>query len=129
MEELPQSFASLGQILAFLISLGICALFSFLETSITALRLFKLKELAQSTEKYKSLFHTLETNPHRILITILIVSSLANATSAAIITHIMENIFAKFNLSESLGFSIGIFVATSAILIFGEIIPKQLASF
>lgn len=125
MGELPANLHI--QFIGFLISLGVCALFSFLETSITALRLFKLKELAASTSKYQSLFQTLEKNPHRILITILIVSSLANATSAALITHIMETLFAAYNLSESLGFSIGIFVATSSILIFGEIIPKNIA--
>jgi len=115
------------QFLGFLVSLAVCALFSFLETSITALRLFKLKELSESTQKYKSLFEVLEKNPHRILITILLMSSLANATGAALITHIMENLFAQFNLSEGLGFSMGIFIATSSILIFGEIIPKNIA--
>src|SRR5579872_33461 len=78
------------QFLGFLVALAVCAFFSFLETSITALRLFKLKELAEISGKYKSLFDTLEKHPHRIIITILIVSSLANATSAALITHIME---------------------------------------
>lgn len=115
------------QFIGFLISLGVCALFSFLETSITALRLFKLKELAESTQKYKSLFQALEKHPHRIIITILIVSSLAHATAAALITHIMESVFASLHLSEGLGFSIGIFIASSSILIFGEIIPKNIA--
>lgn len=129
MEEIPHSLISMPQIIGFILSLAICALFSFLETSITALRLFKLKELAQSTSKYKVLFQTLEKNPHRILITILIVSSLANATSAALVTQFMETLFARLNLSQGLGFSIGIFVATSAILIFGEIIPKHIGKY
>jgi CBS domain containing-hemolysin-like protein len=73
------------------------------------------------------LFQALEKHPHRIIITILIVSSLAHATAAALITHIMETLFARFHLSEGLGFSIGIFIASSSILIFGEIIPKQIA--
>ena len=125
MGDLPNSLHL--QFLGFLVALAVCALFSFLETSITALRLFKIKELAESTQKYKELFQTIEKHPHRIIITILIVSSLANATSAALITHIMETLFARFNLSEGLGFSIGIFIATSSILIFGEIIPKNIA--
>ena len=115
------------QIIGFVLALGLCAVFSFLETSITALRLFKLKELSSSTKKYTELFNSLEKNPHRVLITILIVSSLANATSAALITQVMTDLFAFLNLSEGVGFSIGIFVATAAILIFGEIIPKHLA--
>ena len=56
----------------FCITLVIRAIFSFLETSITALRLFKLKELAKSAKQYKTLFYELETHPHRVLMTILI---------------------------------------------------------
>lgn len=103
------------------------SVFSFLETSITAMRLFKLKELAKRTGKYTTLFHTLETNPQQVLITILIANCLADVTSAALATHIMETIFAHLHLSGSLGFSLGIFIATLAILIFGEIIPKNIA--
>lgn len=114
-------------IIFFFIGLTLRAVFSFLETSITALRLYKLKELAKNYSRYEGLFQSLETNPHRVLITILICNSLADVTTAALATHIMENFFKRFNLSGGLGFSIGIAVATIAILIFGEIIPKNLA--
>jgi putative hemolysin len=116
------------ELIFFVISLVACAIFSFLETSVTALRLFKLKELAQSsTGRYGQLFLTLEKDPHRVLITILIASSLADVTAAALSTHIMETIFAYFNFSGGLGFSAGIALATMAILIFGEVIPKNIA--
>lgn len=111
----------------FFLALSARALFSFLETSVTALRLFKLKELAKSHTRYSRLFESLEKNPHRVLITILICNSLADVTTAALATNIMETIFKRYNLSGSLGFSIGIAFATIAILIFGEIIPKNLA--
>lgn len=114
-------------IIFFFIALSLRALFSFLETSVTALRLFKLKELAKSYGRYETLFESLEKQPHRVLITILICNSLADVTTAALATQIMETIFKRYNLSGSLGFSIGIAVATIAILIFGEIIPKNLA--
>ncbi len=114
-------------IICFFIALCLRALFSFLETSITALRLYKLKELAKSHGRYEVLFESLETNPHRVLITILICNSLADVTTAALATNIMETIFKRFNLSGGLGFSMGIALATIAILIFGEIIPKNLA--
>lgn len=114
-------------IIFFFIGLSLRALFSFLETSITALRLYKLKELAKNYSRYEGLFQSLETNPHRVLITILICNSLADVTTASLATNIMENFFKRFNLSGGLGFSMGIAVATIAILIFGEIIPKNLA--
>lgn len=51
----------------FVIALCCRAIFSFLETSITALRLFKLKELAASVNKYRLLFQTLEKTHSRLL--------------------------------------------------------------
>lgn len=113
--------------IAFCIGLCARAVFSFLETSITALRLFKLKELAASTTQYRKLFSSLEKSPHRVLITILIANSLADVTTAALATNIMETVFAHLHLSGSLGFSLGIAIATIAILVFGEIIPKNVA--
>lgn len=114
-------------IVCFFIALTLRAVFSFLETSITALRLFKLKEMAQSTQHYEALFRALEQTPHRVLITILIANSIADVTTAALATHITETFFAQLNLSSGLGFSLGIVIASMAIIIFGEIIPKNLA--
>jgi putative hemolysin len=116
-----------NSIMFFIIALSIRALFSFLETSITALRLFKLKKLAAETKKYPQLFHALETNQQRILITILVANSLTDVTTAALATHITETLFSYLNFSGGLGFSLGIFFASMAIVIFGEIIPKNLA--
>ncbi|HRN78186.1 MAG TPA: hemolysin family protein [Candidatus Dependentiae bacterium] len=115
-------------IICFIGALAIRAVFAFIETSITAMRLFKIKELSQATgSKYNFLFQALEKTPHRVLITTLIMSSIADVTSAALATGIMETIFARFNLSSGLGFSAGIAFASIAIIIFGEIIPKNLA--
>lgn len=125
----PEHFSSFmsGQMIAFAFSLAGCALFSFLETSVTALRLFKLKEIASSTHRYKLLLETLEHNPHQVLITILIANSLMNVTAAALITNIMEQLFAFLHLSTGLGFSLGIGIGTALMLIVGEVIPKNLA--
>lgn len=114
-------------IMFFFAALVARAVFSFLETSITALRLFRLKELARSTKSYSTLFETLEKNPHRVLITILIVNSLADVTTSALATQIMERLFASINFPRGVGFTLGIAIAAMAILIFGEIIPKNIA--
>jgi len=114
-------------IAAFVVSIFACAVFSFIETSVTALRLFKLKELEQATKKYKILFKTLEKQPQIVLITILIANCLANVTASALSTHIMERVFTRLNFSGGIGFFVGIAFATVAILVFGEIIPKNLA--
>jgi putative hemolysin len=111
----------------FIVALTSRALFSFLETSITALRLFKLKELAASTNKYTTFFQALEKTPQRVLITILIASSLAEVTAASLGTKIIETFFASLHITGGVSFSLGIGFATLAILIFGEILPKNLA--
>src|SRR5579872_1213324 len=114
-------------IIIFLISLSVRAVFSFLETSITALRLFKLKELASSHSRYEQLFVALEKNPHRVLITTLIVSSFSDVIAAATATSIMETIFNRLNFAPGIGFTLGIGIAGFMIIIFGEILPKNLA--
>src|ERR1700752_5435097 len=91
-------------IICFFIALTIRATFSFLETSITALRLFKLKELAHATGRYEQLFHTLEKDPHKVLITTLLVSSVADVTTAALATYIMQTVFAYYKFGSGLGF-------------------------
>ncbi len=115
-------------IIFFFLALLVRGLLSFLETSITALRLFKLKELAQeNTGRYQALFQALEKNQPRVLVTILIANSLADVTTAALATQIAERIFAALELSQGLGFTLGIGVASIAIVVFGEIIPKNFA--
>jgi len=114
-------------IIFFVGSLFACAVFSFIETSITALRLFKLKELSDATKKYRTLFQAMEKEPQKVLITVLIANCMANVTASALSTHLMERIFTRMHLSSGLGFSVGIAFATIAILVFGEIIPKNLA--
>lgn len=127
MEPDPLAYSLYIELICFVVALAACALFSFLETSVTALRLFKLKELSTTTKRYRYLLESLEKNPHQVLISVIIASSLAEVTASALITIIMECIFAKLNLASGLGFSLGIGIATCAILLFGEVIPKGIA--
>ncbi|MCX5922408.1 MAG: hemolysin family protein [Candidatus Dependentiae bacterium] len=114
-------------VILFFIGLSTRAILSFLETSVTALRLFKLKELAQSTKQYDTLFKTLEQSPHRVLITILIANNLADAVTIVLAAHITQTIFESLQLSSSLGVSVGVAFASLTTIVFGEIIPKNLA--
>ncbi len=115
------------QLIYFSIALFFCALFSFLETAVTALRLFNLNEIAKSTRGYTNLLTVLEKEPQRVLISILIANSIADVTSAALITRMMEDFFKSLQLSEGLGFSLGIAIATATTLLVGEVIPKNVA--
>lgn len=110
-------------LLVFALSLGFCALYSFLETTITAMRLFKLKEIAQSTTGYKFLLTTLEQQPHRIFSAILIASCLANVAAANSGSVITQYLFAGWPVS----YILDIVCVSAAILIFGDVIPKNVA--
>ncbi len=125
--EVPLFSQLLIPSICFLCVLMVRGIFAFLETSLTALRLFKLKELARTTGAYEHFFNTLEKTPHHVLITNLIASSIADVTAAALSTNMTEIIFSHFNLSSGFGFSAGIGIASIAIIIFGEIIPKNIA--
>lgn len=111
----------------FLIALCATAIFSYLETAVTAIRFFKIRELSQSIPRYQNILTVLEQAPHRILITTLIACNLANVTAAALSTQLMTNLFAHWHLSAGLGLSAGIALATVCLLIFGEILPKNFA--
>jgi putative hemolysin len=107
----------------FVVSLGLCALYSFLETTITAMRLFKLKEISQSTNGYRNLLATLEEQPHRIFSAILIASCLANVAAANAGSAITQYFFSGLPAS----YIIDILFVSAAILIFGDVIPKNVA--
>lgn len=111
----------------FCLALSMRAIFSFLETSITALRLFKLSELALSAKKYTHLFAVLEKTPHRVLVTILVANNFTDVTCAALAAYMMERIFTHLGFSGGLGFTCGIAFASVVIIIFGEILPKSFA--
>ncbi len=106
----------------FCVALTCAALFAFLETAFTALRLFKVKELKNRVARYQGLFTTWESNPQRILITILIANNFAHVLASVLITEIMQDAF-----GEGTGLALGIFSATTMILLLGEIIPKSYA--
>lgn len=107
-------------------SLIFCALFSFLETSITAIRLYKLQELAQaSTGKYTELFQSLEKNQSRVLTTILVANNLANVIAATTGAELAQKLFSHF--PRTIALPLEILFITAMILIIGEVVPKNMA--
>lgn len=121
------TYALSTNVMLFVLSLITCALFSFLETSVTALRLFKLKELELATPKYKALFEAFNKHPQQILISILIATDLASVTCAVVSQNLTESLFEQIQMPESLTFVFGILITTIIVSIFGEIIPKSIA--
>ncbi|CDK30580.1 hemolysin family protein [Candidatus Babela massiliensis] len=125
--EPPVASTTSAELILLLIALIICSILSFLETSITALRMFRLKEISKTTTKYKSLINTLENNPSRILITILLAYNLANVVAAVLSNQIIEKLTRALNISDKVGFIVGILITSTTILIV-DLIPKNLAT-
>ncbi len=111
------------KMILFFSSLLFVGLFAFLETAFTAIRLFKIKELAKQIGKYHRLFEAWEKNPQRILISILIAANLAHVICSVAITDVMQVMLGDTGMA----LAIGVTTATIMILVFGEIIPKSFA--
>ncbi|HBS48329.1 TPA: hypothetical protein DEO28_00590 [Candidatus Dependentiae bacterium] len=104
-------------------SLILAAVFAFLETAFTSLRLFKLKELAERKKSFAAFFEVWENSPRKILIAILIANNLAHVLCSVLITDIMQ----VFLGDTGFALTIGVLLATTIILIMGEILPKSYA--
>lgn len=126
MESLASINALSSNIIFFFVALIICAFFSFLETSISSVRVFMLKELAKTKKKYQFLLATMEDNPDKILSTILVAKNIADVTTAMLSGYIVDTLSQQCRLSENVSFFLSILFATVTILIFGEIIPKSI---
>ena len=111
--------------IAFVVALLLCGLLSLLETSITTLRLFKLKGLASRTGRYKKIFDLLERNPSSIINAILIANNAINVIAATSGGMVTDQLFAF--LPRGIGFSLSVFTITMLLVVFGEIVPKNIA--
>lgn len=125
MDSLPQELWL--KIVLLVAAILACGLFSFIETAITTLRLFDLKELAKKNLRYTQLFYTLEHNPQRVLIAILIANCLVNVIAADLITDAIQTMLATLHFSPTSCFVLSVAIATAAILIFGDVLPKNIA--
>ncbi len=123
----PPASGSFYTFILFLISLFFCALFSFIETAIISTRLFKIKEFAQNTKKYNLFFETLEHQPNKILITILIAYNLANVVAAILNDSLIQTLTEALNIPANIGFILSIIISSTVILL-ADLLPKSLAT-
>ncbi len=109
------------QVFILLIFLFFSAFFSGSETAFRSLSDIRLQHLIDEKRRGISLVKTLKDNNKRLRITILIGNNLANIAASAIATFIAIDMFH----SNAVGIAIG--VMTLLILVFCEIIPKNIA--
>lgn len=101
--------------------LAFSALFSAIEIAMFSLSKTKVRSLVDEQKNGATSLLALKSNPHRLLITVLVINNLINIFIAAFSTAIAIGIFGN----EGIGIATG--VVTFLILVFGEIVPKSLA--
>lgn len=98
------------------------AFFSGSEIALFSFSNLRVKYLVKTKVRKAKLVENLKSKPQKLLITILIGNNIANVAASALATSI------TFDFIKSYAVSIAIGAMTLIILIFGEIVPKTLAS-
>jgi len=106
--------------LIFLIFLS--GFFSSAETALFSISKTKAKHIAKKEGKSYALIKKMKEDPHRLLSTILIGNNIVNVSAAALATSVTIQIFPNYAVGIATG------VITFLILVFGEVLPKSIAT-
>ena len=103
--------------------------FSSAETALFSIGRAKARFLSKKPEKAYQLILKMKDDPHKLLSTILIGNNLVNIGASSLATVISINYFKTPDMNSN-GIAVGIAtgVMTFLILVFGEIIPKSVAT-
>ncbi|WP_336021689.1 DUF21 domain-containing protein [Halobellus salinisoli] len=113
--------ASLGVAAAVIgVLVVLSAFFSSSETAIFTLSEEWLAESASSTDRRLVTLRELRSDPHRLLVTILVGNNVVNVAIASLTT-----LLATEYLPAGIAVSVATVVASAIVLIFGEIVPKS----
>ena len=96
--------------------------FSSAETALFSISRTKARHLAKQKGKTNALIKRLKDNPHRLLSTILIGNNIVNVAASALATAVAIGLFPNYAVGLATG------VMTFLILVFGEVIPKSIAT-
>jgi putative hemolysin len=96
--------------------------FSSAETALFSISRTKARHLAKQKDRTSQLIQRMKDEPHRLLSTILIGNNIVNVAAASIATSVTIELFANYAVGVATG------VMTFLILVFGEVIPKSMAT-
>jgi len=96
--------------------------FSGVETALMSISTVKVKSLLREKRKGSEALQRIKSNPHRLIITILVGNNIVNIGAASYATVVFTDLFG----SSGIGIATG--VMTFLILVFGEITPKTFAA-
>ncbi len=111
-----------GTIIALVILIILSGFFSGGETAVVSLSDAKVRSITKSKTRKALLLKKIKSDPHRLLITILIGNNLVNIGASVLATALFVDLFG----SAGLGIATG--VMTFFVLVFGEITPKSFAT-
>ena len=98
------------------------AFFSSAETALTTMNKLRLRMLVENGNNKAKTLEKVLSKPRKMLSTILIGNNIVNIAASSITTIFVQRIFANWIVS------IGVGILTILIIIFGEIIPKTVAT-
>lgn len=107
------------EILALIALIALSGFFSGAEIALFSLSNIKVRKLVKARRRGAKTLRKLKSNPHRMLVTILIGNNIANIGAAALATVVATQSFGSVGLGIATG------IVTFLILIFGEIVPKS----
>ncbi|MFN4299368.1 MAG: gliding motility-associated protein GldE [Thermaurantimonas sp.] len=110
-----------------LLLLAVSALFSSAEVAIFSLKINDLESLKVYNKALASKLYKIYDDKKKTLATILIGNNLVNVSIVILSTYLSDELF-DFQGNENVKLLFELFTITSAILIFGEIVPKILAT-
>ena len=115
-------FASLG-IVTVVVLLGLSAFFSSSEIAMFAFPNHRLESVVEEGKRGSQTLKSLKSDPHRLLVTILVGNNLVNIAMSSIATGLL----AYFLGNQSQAVLIATFGITALVLLFGESAPKSYA--
>jgi len=111
-----------NQIIVLIVLLFLSGFFSSAETALFSISRTKARHLAKNKQKSYILIKQMKDNPHRLLSTVLIGNNIVNVGAAALATSVTIHYFPNYAVGIATG------VMTFLILIFGEVLPKSIAT-
>lgn len=115
-------------IILFLLLFSLSAFFSWTELALMSLAEHKIDSLVKKAKFWSKSLKQIKKNNDRLLITILIWNNLVNVYTAALATSIAISLAETSWLPQASAIGIATWVITFALLLFGEIIPKSIAT-